>query len=561
MIEKQLLNFRNNTNFALRVSTIPLAFFSFLLTQSIQILNPKHINWLYGSGDISASFIQWTYFRNSPVFQWPLTLNSKFGFPWTKTIIYTDTPPLFALPLKYLLNWVEYPVQFTGWQILISTYLIILFTSLCLRKNSENIMFALIGGFCISLTPVLLFRDVFYHYSMNVMWVIPAGIYLVLENRQHNIYLKWGLLTFITLTWMPYFVVPIAILLFVPILFELKSSIKNWRRAFYLLLAFAGSASLALVVNGFWYNASSSAGSGLGYYNANLLALINPLATQNSSWSRILPSFKNATDGQYEGFAFLGTGLVIVFSVVLILTLKRRREFLQQLQQPEIKSLLSITVLAWFLSLGFSFDFGTVHVLEIPIPKGIQQFLGVFRSSGRFIMLTSLTIAILGLKMTYKVLGRKVAIVSLLLACCITLIDSSNQIKQNKLQQSAGPLSMALNIQNSGEFLDKYAIDEVTFISPEDSAYEWKMAILAATAERNIQVNDIFAARPNQLKLDQEREITEFRFANEFPVNGEMWVLYPEFTEIHSSRVQELIDRNCSINIEQAVAISWKRCN
>jgi hypothetical protein len=299
----------------------------------------------------------------------------------------------------------------------------------------------------------------------------------------------------------------------------------------------------------------------LGYYNANLLALINPLATQKSSWSKILPNFRNATDGQYEGFAFLGTGLLIVFSIVSILTLKRRREFLWQLQQPEIKSLLSVTVLAWFLSLGFSLDFGTFHILEIPIPKGFQQFLGVFRSSGRFIILTSLTIAILGLKMTYKVLGRKGAIISILLACFITLIDSSSQIKQNKIQQSAGPLSMVSNIQKAGEFLDNYAINRATFISPEDSAYEWKMAILAATAERNIQVNDIFAARPNQLKLNQEREITEFRFTNEFPLIGEMWVLYPEFSRIHSSRVQELIHRNCSIHIEEAVAISWKRCS
>ena len=120
---------------------------------------------------------------------------------------------------------------------------------------------------------------------------------------------------------------------------------------------------------------------------------------------------------------------------------------------------------------------------------------------------------------------------------------------------------MVLNIQKAGDFLDIYEINRVTFIPPEDSAYEWKMAILAATAERNIQVNDIFAARPNQLKLNQEREITEFRFTNEFPVIGEIWVLYPEFTKMYSSRVQELIERNCSINIEQAVAISWKRCD
>ena len=148
------------------VAALPAAILSFILTQNIKILNPMNFGWLWGSGDIAASFSTWLYFRKTDFLQWPLTLNENFGYPWAKTIVYTDTPPIFAVPAKYLFGFVESPIQFTGFQILLSTYLLVLFTALVIRKYTRSLTAALLGALLISTSPMLIFRDVFYHYSL-----------------------------------------------------------------------------------------------------------------------------------------------------------------------------------------------------------------------------------------------------------------------------------------------------------------------------------------------------------------------------------------------------------
>jgi len=313
------------------------------------------------------------------------------------------------------------------------------------------------------------------------------------------------------------------------------------------------------VIDGFWYNSSPSGGYGLGFYNANLLSLINPLATPSSIWSQVLPTFTNATDGQYEGFAYMGIGLLAI-SLVGIAALLVRPSRVKILLSTRVAISLCITgVAAAILAAGFSWDIGTTHLFSIPIPSFLTETLSIFRSSGRFMLLTSLLIALLGIIAAAKYLPRKLSIPLLIVAFLCTYVDSYQQISVNRDQQDSTQ-NIPTDMARVRDYLSANKISKVTFIQPEDSAYSWKMNILGATALANIPVNDIFAARPNEAKLTAERDSTLARFMAEDLRAREAWVLYPDFVKARGESVSKITSTNCALRLEEAIVVTKGAC-
>lgn len=543
----------------LAVGALPIAALSFVTTQYWRIIDPRHIGWMWGSGDISSSFIQWLYFRQTPLGQWPLTINPNYGSPWTKTIIFTDTPPLFAIPAKYLTAWVDGPLQYTGLQILLSTYLLVLFGALFIHRLTGRVGVSLVGGLLVSVSPMLLFRDVFFHYSLNVMWVIPAAFYLMAGQATKLSRWGWALLVFITLTWMPYFLVCVL----VPWLWDLVSRrvyrLGSWRGTVLsvgvvVLAVFGG-----VIVNALWFNFSGTDGFGLGYYNANLTALINPLATQSSVWSQVLPTLPTATDGQYEGFAYLGVGalLLAVLCGVLAIFGGTRPSLLwsAQTRNAIVGALLTSIVMSW----GFSLTLAETQLIAWSPPEWIGPLVGTFRSSGRFMLVVGLGITLLLVATVASAIRSKAALIVVLLATGLTLADAWPQVLVNRNQQ-ATPGSFTPGTLDIGRVMDQCAIQRVQFINPEDSAYQWKMDILGATALRGIPVNDAFVARPNLARLDEERLRTTTMFRTARPGEGDMWVVYPEMVEHVTNRFVELSGQASLRRFGDAVVILGSSC-
>jgi Family of unknown function (DUF6311) len=541
------------------VGALPVSVVSFLITQDLRVLNPRHIGWLWGSGDISSSFIQWLYFRETPLGLWPLTVNPAYGAPWTKTIIFSDTPPIFALPMKFLTSWLEGPVQYTGIQILLSTYLLVLFSALFVQRLTSDVWAGLAGGLLASVSPMLLFRDVFYHYSLNIMWVIPAALYLVVRRDAERSWWPWGVLAFVTLTWMPYFVVCVL----VPWIWNLATRVatrearaKEVARA---LIWIACAVAAAAVVDGLWFNYSSTEGFGLGYYNANLLSLVNPMATPSSVWSRVLPSADVATDGQYEGFAYLGVGVLILFAIAIMVAVTQRRAPRLLWSRATMIAVLGTVLTCVVLSWGFTVTIGRAQLWSWAPPEWTGILLSTFRSSGRFMLVAGLALTLLSVALLSRMMRPVLVVVLVLSAALLTILDAWPQVDKNRLQQGVDR-SLTPGVAEAGLVLDSYGIERVTFVEPENSAYQWKMDILGAAALRNIPVNDAFVARPNLERLSAEGARTRALFDSRAPKPGEMWVLYPSTLQDETNRLIELSQLTCVRKLLDAVIVLGVRC-
>ena len=534
---------------------------AFLTTQSLEILNPARFGFMWGSGDISSSFVSWTYFRQTSLTQWPLTINPNMGQPWARGILFTDTPPIFAIPLKFLFQDVSSAFQFTGLQILLSTCLLVYFTSKSLVALRVGFWTAQVGALMVATAPFLIFRDEFRHYSFNILWIVSASIYLVVRSSRRFPSLAWASLVFVALTWMPYFVVPV-VMLWIPSLILSRTLYRRTptRWAFDCLLPLIAG-FIALVIDGFWYNASSSGDFGIGYYNANLLALINPMATASSSWSQLLPDLGAATDGQYEGFAFIGTGGIVLMLAAAFAFLLRPQVARGAFRSPKIRSLMISVVIAWFSATALSFDFGDYHLFTIELPSSLNSAASIFRSSGRFMLLVAIVLLVGAITIISRSMKKSLVLALVSFALVFTYLDSREQIQVNIAQQANNP-QFPPGFLQAARFLDLHSAPEtkVVFIPPEDSAYKWKMDILGAAAFRNLPANDAFVARPNLEKLDQERARTSEMFmGGEIPAT-DVWVIYPEYAQSHMATLGSLLKVHCWTNISGAYVISGRIC-
>jgi hypothetical protein len=533
-----------------------LAFVSFSLTHSLRILNPRHINWMSGSGDLSSVFIGWNYFRQSDLIQWPLTLNTNYGYPWSRTISFTDTAPLFALPFKYLAQLQQFPFQYTGFQTLVSVYLSTFFAVRIFMYFGMTRLDASIASLLVVNSPVILFRSYFTHYSLNLVWIVFACFYLYLKKRDGQSMFLWAVLFFISLMWMPYLTLYVLIF-WLPYIFKAtdvrvnKSNFAKVKIVALEGLVVSSSILASLIILGFWYNNSNSSDFGLGYYNANLLSLINPKSS-DVSWSRLLPDLPQNSEGQYEGYGFLGLTLILI----LVYVVAREKFGIIGIASSLFKKYRGLCIslaITFFLSFGFSIAVGNFDIITIHLPVEVKSLLSIFRSSGRLMIPITLMLSMFLLVIfSRQFTGRKLTL-SLLLLVLLHLWEVSPGIEAIKGRETVSSISRG-QLEYS-KLIDRQKPNSIQFIFPENSAYSWKMKLIWEASLRNIPVNDGFFARPNLEKLDELKSAITSDLEKNKIRRGTLYVFYPSVKKEKLSAVFEL-ERDCdSITVENTETI------
>lgn len=242
----------------------------------------------------------------------------------------------------------------------------------------------LLGAALFVLAPVLLQRAALGHDTLCAQWVLIAMFWLYLRPREDARAawraLGWALLLNVLAAGIhPYLVVmifPLALaLLFTTVR---KERHLSWRSAGAALAG--GSLAIGAVFVAFGYVGQGvhSGASGFGFFSANVLALVNP-----AGWSYVLPGFASGR-GQYEGFGYLGTG-VLGLGVVLLWrpwSWWEQAKAQMKARRPLVLVVLALTVLS-FSSVVMVAGWTVVSIRQLVAP--LLPVLETFRSSGRFI--------------------------------------------------------------------------------------------------------------------------------------------------------------------------------
>ena len=91
------------------------------------ILNPTNVKWLYW-GDPATSYLGWQFFRDTALLQFPIGVTPNYGVGFSASIMYTDSLPIFGIPLKFLSPLLPDQFQYFGAWIYLSFFFQIYFS-------------------------------------------------------------------------------------------------------------------------------------------------------------------------------------------------------------------------------------------------------------------------------------------------------------------------------------------------------------------------------------------------------------------------------------------------
>lgn len=367
------------------IALITIVFFHF--SYGLKILDPTNINWLMSAHhDWGTHYLGWAFYKNDS-WTFPLGEIKSYNYPIGTNIGFTDSIPLLALIFKPFSYFLPEDFQYIGLWLFICHYLIALYTSKILKLyNCSNWLIILAIILMIS-NPVLLFRSI--HPALTSHFLILGSIYNYLRpsiGNAKSINKHQVLLFFVSTTLNPYIMVMIfGFNVVVPLKHYLLEKTITLKQS----ILYPTFSILLLVI--FWITIGM-----IEFNNGTSVASVEPFSTYSFNlnsffdsygyYSKILPDLGRINPFQYEGFAYLGIGMMILISFGFIYIL------FKLINKIIEKQVLKKWFILLFLCLGlllFSItnvvSFNSQILATFPLPKIIEKLGFIFRASGRFV--------------------------------------------------------------------------------------------------------------------------------------------------------------------------------
>ena len=450
-------------------------------------LNPWDTEWVLplwnGGIDSAQHYLGWEFFRQAPLLQWPLGLTPNLGQGAGSSIAMTDSLPLFAFIFKPLLLWSDEPFQYFGIWTLTCFVLQGVFGWKILANWVNSRVGVSIATCFLLITPAFIDRFT-YHFALAGHWLILAAINLYFSPN--SMFWKWLILACVSALIQPYLsllVLAIYIASSVSKLFRKQTT--NSVELKRLLTVLGGYLFCAYQAGMFVFGASNISTAGFGTYSANVLSFVDPGYPWYSRelWSRVIPD-QPQFDGQNEGFAFLGSGVILLAIILLPVYFRRIRVqyalifgliiiVLSQVLstngatvQRQLVNLfgllaLSVGLMCWpklkdqprifFPLVGviavvtvFSFSnrvfVGAYDLVNLELPKSVLKLLSVFRTSGRSIWAAMYLVTFAILIAVLKRYRGVIAVPILVFALVFQVAESSRAIAVTRnMYHRAGP--------------------------------------------------------------------------------------------------------------------------
>jgi len=401
------------------------------------IVDPGQAEWLLSRQDPATTYISWLFYRSEP---WSFPLGQVNGYlaPIGTTVGMTDSLPLLAVPGKALRFLLPENFQYFGMWVLVNYILQALVGYLIVSRFTEHHWLRFIGALFFLFSPIFLIKE--NHTALSAHWLLLVALwlYLALPGTCNARWFagRWGVLLAVVCAVHPYLAAMVLALGWAALL-------RAWwyfrRLSWWQTAGLAGAAPVLMLL--VWSllgyqlggNLSSEVEDVWGATALNLNGFVNPLNT-----SRLLPELPVAYVNKFEGYAYLGLGLLVALTLGAVLILfmrvggdRKRRDnnFSRWSHWP----LLGILVLLGLFALRDSPAWGERVLFHYELPGRLQTPVNSFRAAGRFawpIVYATLT-AVLALTARSLNLNRmtprwqRTILAGLGACCCLQVVDIS----------------------------------------------------------------------------------------------------------------------------------------
>nr|WP_298523216.1 DUF6311 domain-containing protein [uncultured Halomonas sp.] len=482
------------------------------------VIDPTNVHWLLTEGDPFQHFIGWDAFRRDE-WRWPLGAIPQLGTLIDSSIVFTDSIPLLALPLKLFHAWLPDPFQYQGLVMLANLTLNAALACVLAQRLGARPLNAVLFGVLVVMLPMVTLRGLgaHGHEALTAHWLILLAMLWSLSTRPAGwwVLLRWLVLMVAAVLVHFYLFFMVGTLWFAWWGCQLwrKGRAKQWPGLFYLLAA--GWLSAVAVLATMWavgylqYGLEVGRDTGFGYYSAEFLTYLNPLS---AAWffngdldgaSRLIPGWITRISGQYEGQAYAGVGALVLLTAGLLVAV-RRGEW-SEFKKLRLESrVLAVAMVGLFLfALGDRWIIGKV-VTDIPYPEWTQVLTQYLRSSGRLVWpllygLLLLALVILMHRARRRTLSIVLGVVVVLQ--WLDLADTHGFIRDNLNQRVAaaasGPPFAAITDPRLNALLDTH--ERIAYL-PGDDLEKLKPYVWLAV-RHDLPLNVAYFARINAQAL------------------------------------------------------------
>lgn len=419
------------------------------------VLNVTNDSWLLTGWDLQQHYIGWKFFREA---EWgfPIGVHNALTYPYGISVLYTDSIPLFAVFFKLLSPILPETFQYFG-----------LFGLMCFmlnggmggvliaKINKSRIYCALGSVFFILSTPVLqrlfgLLDEYSRHTSLASHFLILAAIGIWMYKEKFQKYWKaamaFSLLGVLCVLIQMYMIFIVGGLMCGYLLHCLLKD-KDWKRVWIVFGSFMVSSLITFALFGGFTNVLKAAARGFGIYSANVNALVNPF-----NYSTFF-SKRPWNAGQYEGFCYLGLGMIFLYFLCTVLFLvkviklggvrkaKAKLKEKYKNHRAGVISMVIVVVVFWGLALTSTVFLGERMVAWVYMPDKLLDLLAVIRSSGRFMWGIMYLIMLFGVYLLTRFMRNKRLQKVLLLMCvCLQIADLAKPVMNIHSQYTSEPV-------------------------------------------------------------------------------------------------------------------------
>ena len=440
------------------------------------ILNPTNVKWLYW-GDPATSYMGWQFFRDTALFQFPLGATPNYGVGFATSIMYTDSLPIIAIPLKFVSPLLPDQFQYFGAWIYASFFLQGYFAWKLLKRSIEAPIVRVIASTLFLIAPIFLYRLVHEgsgHVGLFgqflVLWAINLHFAQDAKKMSWIVLIAVSIFTCVALFPIVFFI------FFLSQAFKFFWKASDARLAILLHFFLAVAVSLIFLWVSGGFAVSDTRSSGLGVYRSSLTSLIDSAPFGDFRWSGVLPNISDFA-GSQEGFAFLSLAGLLLLPFAFIIFI-RRNSF------DEHRSVLVISLILAVMALSNKVSIANHELFSYPIPSVLSPVFDSLRASGRFTWPLVYVLILEGLRGLYITLksripksGLTAVFTALLLLQLIDLRPTSIEIRERFTESG---FTASLTDPKWNELAKQY--DHLVAVPPLNNDPGWfELALLADT--------------------------------------------------------------------------------
>ena len=539
-----------------RFNLIPIAMgiAAFFAVVGISILNPRNINWLLADFDMTLEYLGWAFYRYGP-WAFPIGLNPNFGLDISSSIIYSNSLPLFAMVFKPLSSLLGEPFQFWGLWILLCFVLQAWMAWLLLSLITKDLWIKTFATGLLLFSPPML-SQIGFHNSTIGHFPILAAIYLVLRPTQNQRVLWWSILLPCTLMIHPYTFAMLVALWLADLLDKLVIQKKLSVLMVLLEMVCAFSTTILIAWQAGYFMNVSPGETGFGTYRMNLLALFDPSGFDAANWSYLYALPWVRANNNYEGFVYLGLGLMTVLLISLPMMTRQRDKFVKLLGQ-HIFILLCLICLTLF-ALSNNIGIGP-WTFSIPLTPKLFSIASILRASARMFWPVFYVIAITGIYFLIRGYSKKVVTTVLGIALAIQIMDTSGawlEIKHKINHPGAQPVS---------SLSDPFWVDAAQHYKKVVRVPVWneqaiweKFANYAA--QNQLGTNSVFMGRVDQQKIERSNQKIKEMLAQGKFESDTLYIVEDNFVPQFANAMNPQADLLARFNEVNVFAPGWKSC-